>query len=287
MNNTSPIWSRTLSSFPLSVGTGLALESLFTPTAERIDETREVPKHIPISKYDELWINVYTLYRNITSAVTPADMPNVTPEDVASALASEMEVINGLLRNEGGGSTVARFYFSNYKGLSSKYPKAILREDSTTGQKNYRSLYENSLETFSKLHPEHKDIKIFKNSVTPDKAYPKAIILTHVPYDLLEHRKFSKLDLLESHTGVLKGYDKFYTKYHGGKDLFPLPFNPLLLQVFGDKETFRPMSPKIKKELLEIATSNRWSPATTDAKVKFDISRINNHYLADILTSML
>ncbi len=287
MNSLSPIWSRTLSSFPLSVGTGLALESLFTPTAERIDAEREIPNQIPINKYDELWVNVYTLYRNIMSAIQPADIPAVSPEDIAAAIASEMEVITGLLRNEGGGRTIVRFYVSQYKGLDTKHPRAILRVDSTIGQKSYRALWETAMAYFGKHMPEHKDIKVFKNSVTPDKAYPKAIILTHVPYDLLEHRKFSKLDLLESHTGVLKGYDKFYTKYINGKDLFPLPFNPLLLQIFGDKETFRPMAIKIKKEVLEVATNSRWSPATTDAKIKFDISRLSNHYLSEILTTML
>lgn len=287
MNTESPIWSRTLSSFPLSVGTGLAFESLFTPTTERIDNERVIPEQIVLKKYDELWINVYTLYRNITSAMKPEDMSSVTPEDVAMAITSEMEVITGLLRNEGSGTTVARYYVSHYKGLDSKYPRAVLRVDSTIGQRNYHSLYENAMESLRKNHQEYKDIKVFKNVVTPDKAYPKAIIFTHVPHDLLEHRKFSKLDLLESHTGVLKGYDKFYTKYLNGKDMFPLPFIPLLLQIFGDKETFRPMSMKIKKEILELAQTSRWSPATTDAKIKFDISRLKDHFLSEVLTAML
>lgn len=287
MNMNSPIWSRTLSSFPLSVGTGLALESIFTPTQDRIDSEREIPEQIVIKNYDEFWINIYTLFRNITSSMSVEQVTSVTASDVLDALNSEMDVIIGLLQNEANGLVIPRFYLSEYSNLDKKYPLAIIRGDTTIGQKNYRKLYTETVKLLIKQGLAERGILVFKDNIEPKKAYPKAIILTHVVHDLLKYAKFSKLDLLESHTGVLKTNNKFYTKYLNGKELFPLPFNKLLLQVFGDKETFRPQSSEMKKTLIELAKENKWTPATTREKIITNIGSMKNHYLSEIFKKML
>ena len=44
--------TRTLSSFPLSIGTGLMLESIFKPTIDRYDNERKIPQGIGIDTYN-------------------------------------------------------------------------------------------------------------------------------------------------------------------------------------------------------------------------------------------
>ena len=51
--------SRTIGQFPLSIATSLAMEAAFGIYPDR-PETKE-----PILKYDTLWVNVRTIFRNI------------------------------------------------------------------------------------------------------------------------------------------------------------------------------------------------------------------------------
>ena len=59
---------RETSSFPLSVGTGLALETLFTPTQESVDPERIVENLPDLSVYSLYIFNLSTLMRNILNS---------------------------------------------------------------------------------------------------------------------------------------------------------------------------------------------------------------------------
>jgi hypothetical protein len=49
--------TRTISAFPLSISTSLALESIFTPKLPPYDPNRIIPEHINLIDYQEIWIN--------------------------------------------------------------------------------------------------------------------------------------------------------------------------------------------------------------------------------------
>ena len=68
MNDGHSLYTRTISAFPISVGTSLALESLFAPRLETIDPERKFER-VDVTKYSEVWINLSTLFRNIVGAV--------------------------------------------------------------------------------------------------------------------------------------------------------------------------------------------------------------------------
>jgi hypothetical protein len=113
----------------------------------------------------------------------------------------------------------------------------------------------------------------------------RTLMLTHYAIDLLAPN-FKSFDLLESHTGAIKSKHLWYTKYYNGKDYPQLPFREDLLQVFGDNETFRPMAPSIRKQIIEIAKQYNWSPVSTSEKVEYGLNQIKDPYLRDVLRSL-
>ncbi len=70
---------RTVSGFPLSIGTGLALESILEPVQEVYDPQRVVPEKIKLNKYDAIWFNIDTLVRNIVGSVPTEVQKDVGP----------------------------------------------------------------------------------------------------------------------------------------------------------------------------------------------------------------
>ena len=259
--------ARSISSFPLSVSTGLALETLFDSQLSPLDPTREIPKREPISRYNNLYINVATLFRNMIGALpSGSNITQVTVNELVMALQGEMEVIRSLLATEGGGVCKPVFYACTYKHAYTHVPhKAIqLRLDNTDKQKFYTKVLEGVIHKLSKAEPE---MQMFDSEIKPT-GFETALMISHVALDLLSHRHFNKLTLLESHTGIIKNRSKWYTKYYHADDgMSNIPFIRTLLYIFGDNTIYRPMSPKLKEEIKRIALEHRWTALTTKALV--------------------
>ena len=109
------------------------------------------------------------------------------------------------------------------------------------------------------------------------------MIFTHFPIDLLNAPKFRRMDLLESHTGILKKQTDWYTKYYEGRDLNMLPLNGILLTVFGDDHHFRPQTRAMKEAVLTVAKERRWTVLTSPRDVVAGIRLMRDHALRDAL----
>lgn len=268
------IASRTVGQYPLSVATSLAIESANGIHPEIVVDSP------PIRRFDELWVNLRTLYRNFVGAL-PKERARVVPsEESAHALMQEMEQIAQLVR------CPVVFYVSNYKDIDVRYPHATIRMDSTDNQRLYTSMQHETLEVLLKLNPPQKVLG-FELKIHPEKPQTKALLLTHYPYDLLSSRSFGDLVLLESHTGRIKERAEWYTKYYQGKDLPPLPFREDLIQVFGDAEHFRPMDLKLRHALLEIAKQYNWTAITTYSKLIYGIEQLQNPYYTAFMKELM
>lgn len=258
--------SRAISAFPVSVGTSLSLESLFSPRLKPYDPDREIPQHVAVADYQEIYINLSTLFRNIIGSITREAFFSATAFDIKETLISEIDVINSLFQNEGSGLCRPVYYHCTYKGLQSKLPNAIrLRQDKTDGQKFYRHKHDEVMKLLFKSTDEHFE---FDYDIKP-KQRTSAMIITHYPYDLLSYTRFSKLDLLESNTGKLKQRHQWSSKYYpvGDSDLSNLPFLRKLLLVFGDRVLIQPSDMKLRRLILEIAEKRRWTALTTESKM--------------------
>lgn len=277
--------TRSTSSFPLSVGTGLALESLFEPTQERIDPDRAIPQKVDISQYDQFWVNIFTLARNLLQAIPAEYVMNVSSRPMLDSLIMEIDVIQSLL-NSYSNKTELKLYACSYdKALNIRNPYVSPRKDNTDKQKHNRNTLNEAVKLLINHFKQENIITKFDSEIQPDKRV-KSLMLTSQIWDLLSHKNFYSLDLIESHTGIIKNKYEFYTKYYNGKDLEMIPFNKLFIYVFGDKDMFAPMNIKVRKEIIQLGIDNRWTQFTTKDKLKNDINKIKDFYLRDVLLSL-
>lgn len=263
--------SRTVSAFPISIGTSLAFESVFFPRQPSYDPERQIPNRVEVTQYQSCWINVLTLIRNITGAVEKEVMQHASTSDITDTLCEEIEVIESLFQNEGMGVCKPYFYHSTYRDLRRiSVPAFSLRGQNTPNQLAYQAMVDKVLREMERRTDQ---LRTFHDTIKPPMK-DKGLILTHLPYDLLSQKSFEQLDLLESHTGILKTKHTWNTKYSpmAGKSFASLPFHRKLLMIFGDRYLIKPMAGKIREAILECADKRHWTPLTTEDKVKLDLS---------------
>jgi hypothetical protein len=279
MDFSQSIAERVIGQYPLSIATSLAMESICG-----IHPEKPVSKP-PILVYPQIWININTLYRNFMGSLEKSAATAVGPMDIAQSLFVEMDSIEAIIKDLTSDKTKVFFYYCKYKDIDKKYKHAIFRTDNTQKQIEYSLTRVKTMMILLKYHPER--FQIFDLKIHPQGIPPKALIMTHNAYDLLSAKFFSQLTLLESHTGNIKEKGQFYTKYCDGKNLIQIPFREDLIQVFGDNEIFKPMSSRIRNELLEIATKYKWSQVTTRDRIYEGISRMQDHETRALLKSIL
>lgn len=277
----SGIDARAVGAYPLSIATSLAIESA-------CGEHPEIPvSRAPILDYPELWVNVRTLFRNLMGALDKNTAAAVQAPALATTLAEEMEQITSIIREHSHDRTKVVFYISNYHISPTTHRLGVLRMDNTPKQKEYTAIQNQTLKTvLSWMAAGPMKIFVFDLKLIPV-GMPRAMIITHYAFDLLSYPAFSRLTLLESHTGAVKERAQWYTKYENGKDLSMIPFREDFIQIFGDKETFRPGDPKLRKELVEIATKYHWSAVTTKDKIVYGINQMSNPYYKETLRDIL
>lgn len=264
--NGDSLATRTTSGFPLSIGSGMAFEAIFTPIQPVYDPEREVPFHVNLRKYQECWINLSTMFRNMTGAIQKETFAKTTEQEFKDTLLSEIEVIESLFQSEGLGLCRPVFYTMSYEHLRKSAPKQVqFREDKTDNQRYYTSKHDKVMHILTK---DNDSIFKFDTDMKPPRR-TSSLILTHTPYDLLSHGRFDHLTLLESHSGSVKERNKWYTKYYpvGQSDLSHLPFLRKLLLVFGDRVLISPGLYKLREQIIEIAHKRHWLPSTTESRI--------------------
>lgn len=284
--STSAIAQRTMSDFPISIGTGLALSSLLTPTTAPYDPAREVPQKLSVLDYQEVWVNLRTLHRNLMGALPSGKEHAVMPQDLSDTLSFEVDLIDQLVREESKGRTRCVFYTSNYAGMAQAHPYGQLRRSTTVKQMEADSLMEQVLTDFFKHRVKSDLFEHFERMLEP-KRRTRTLILTHYAYDLLSHRKFESLDLLESHTGVKKSFPDWHTKLSNGKELVNIPFNSFTIQLFGDSQTFSPYPIKARQAIKELAERFKWTSVSTDERIVFSLGQLSDAYAATVYKKML
>lgn len=282
----SALEQRAVSAFPLSIGTALALESIMDGIQPPYDPQREIPARINLNQYAEFWVNIETLHRNIIGAVPSDVQKGLLAGEIIEVMVEEAGLIKELIENHTHGQTKVVFYRNLQKGLAKAHPHARLKKPKTDNQIAADSLLERCCEIFFKHHKGHGDYRVFDRLLTP-LGKPKTLIITHQAYDLLSDKNFDVLDLLESHTGVLKKKSLWYTKLHGGKDLVRIPLNACTMQVFGDSVTFAPQPTPLRAQVVELSEKFEWHALTTKDRLRFSFDTMRDRFAAEVLKEML
>lgn len=265
---------RVKSSFDVSIGTSLALESVSDKGGAPYDPSRVIPEMISLDKYSSIWFNISTLMRNLIGALpTDIDITKINPVDASRVLEQELSNITEICKAENPNINVV-YYVCDYSTVIGPNSAAQLRVAATKNQLVYKKLHDSTIQKLlNTYHTRGEDIPIFKRYLKPPRAKAEtALIVTHQAYDLLSHTRFDTLDLLESHTGVRKTKKDYYTKFYNGKELATIPFIEVMLKFYGDNHLFKPMKFKARQAVLELSKTKRWSWATTSDKVMQDLS---------------
>lgn len=251
------ITQRPQSGFPVSIATGLALETIFEPTQEVYDPARVVPDKPDPNLYTDYLFNISTLARNLITSVPYSQLLSCSSKDITETLIEEIDYLKTLFQMH---DKRLHFYISSYAYAKQTYPDKLRK--ATTQQQIYSySLVEDCIKVAKKLPTTltfSKDISLPQG--------PSTLLLSHVPWDLLSYSKFKRLDLLESHTGIIKTRKDWNSKYYKvpDKDMSFLPFMEYLLTTFGDHVMFKPAPLKERIELYSSLLKKKVHPLMSE-----------------------
>jgi hypothetical protein len=257
------ILDRTMSSFGISIPTGIMLETLFEPTTARYDNERIPPTKIKVDDYSYHFFNLYTLIRNIANSVPIKNIEDLLRNrDFYNVLEDELHIIVSLYEDT---KCKPIIFLPDYTQVYTKYSagkEGELSKGYQEAQIIYNYIKKFTTTTISYINTGYKLPGIDKQS----------LITTHFPVDL--NNNLGKLVLLESHTGRVKYKHDWYTKLHklGTKDLSIIPFMEETLYLLGDTHMVKPISVRLRTVLYDIAVMKHWTSRTTSGKIKSDIS---------------
>lgn len=249
-------------SVPCSISTALALESVFGLSPDRPEYHAEPP----ILKHQALWVNVRTLIRNIITSVPSSDHSSLYPDPLYDAITSEMQIIRAAVDSASVNRCKVTYYYQTHASLTRKYDYRFLKLPKTEKQKFVAGLESVLLERVRQ-----GDLGVVVSDLDLPDNQTDALIITHQPIDLLSRYRFKRLTLLESHTGKLKVHTQWSSKLTGGSELARIPFNHVTLQLFGDGGMFQTFPSKEKKQFIEMAELNQWTPTTTVSRMRQNI----------------
>ncbi len=254
----------------VSVGLGLMLETFFEPTTARIDDSRVVSK-IDVNKYKIHYFNIYTMLRNIISAISSTEIKKMVLTDKAvskyllDTLLTELEIVNDIYSTCTCKPVV---YVQDYGKVYDNIENAVTVSSMNDNKAHMQNIFDKVVKEFSKLQYTPMESIYVKCKLPSSSEY--TLITTHIAFDLLNVKYIRKLSLIESHTGVIKDKSKFNTKYHaiGSKfDKTMFPFTEQLFYILGDNNLIKPMKFKVRAELCNIAMEKKWTSFTSEERV--------------------
>lgn len=246
---------RAIGQLPISIGTGLAIEALCG-----IGEGLAVST--PAIKAGQvLYINLRTLIRNAVESY-PSD---ITPDAdvITSTVMDDLKNIHDAFKTYISHPVTVKVYYPSYARLPAKFNRSLLRVIKSEKQERLNSL---TISVSSNLQKKLGNFLI-QCDITLPAAPENIILMSNYPVDLLSRYQFSDMQLLESHTGLLKPPSEWNSKLYGDTVPSNMPFNAITLQIFGDKVMFKPMLPSIKKVFIEMAKRERWTIVTTKSRI--------------------
>lgn len=252
----------------ISIGTHLALETIFSDKIDIYDKDREFEK-VNINNFKYHVFNLYTIVRNLLNSCLHKQKDEILMDKkFISVLSMEIELINSLYDNT---KCDPILFYPDYSIIYKRYN--VGKETAITQTYKEHVTIRNTLHKHEKLISSVNNGKGYRLiNLKNLKPNDKILITTNIACDLFN--KFN-LELLESHTGKIKKKYEFNTKYHtlGAQDLTFLPFVEELMYILGDKCIITPLNVKMRRLLFDIASNNKWTVRTTSEKVRYELRK--------------
>ena len=252
----------------ISVGTAIAIEKIIEGGVGR--------------EFDNIYFNLKTLFRNFHDSIK--DTSKMDMKVVKSEFLKELETIVAITQDVIDGNLSPVIYYMSYSSAMRNMKYAKFKKPSTKNQLAYVAAEK---EVLTWLFKQKFASTIAKLDSSINGGNIRALILTHLPIDLLSDLSFRNLVLVESYTGELKDKLKWGTKLTNPEKYGHLPFCALTIQVVGDgSNLFTSGGRKFTDTLMEIAEKNNWHQATKLMKIRYDLGKWKDRYTAAILTEM-
>lgn len=258
-------------SYPISIGTSLALETIGRPSKPEAGHSiPDMP--IPIERYGAIAISVNTLIKNLIESIDPNHLPKGTFDTatfILDQVDQELSVIKEVVHDANRNMIVSPYVntFSVLNSILAKYDK----RRTFSGKVGDR----HALYLFTLKVAITRDYTIWNTNVNLRLISPgfKVMVLTSFPIDIVNNERTATI--LESHTGVVRMYNTFYKKlYKTGKvDMTIVPFNIITLLLFGDKYNILPDPIGVRREFLALSSEKNFQYNTTKRKILDEIAR--------------
>jgi len=263
------IYERVRSSYSLSIGTGIAIETLFGMDSFAYDKNRQFERLDP-NKFDYCYINLHTLVRNIITSCGSKNKELIVNNIylLTDVIIEEINNIDVLFRNTN--CKLIVFYNDYFKVTYKRFlkPKNDIERfiAATIKLVSMKSDYIN----------ENTSCEMIDDFLI--KTQKRVIIITHFPVDLLNYTLNKDFVLVESVHGTIVNKLDFNKKYPKSVyyDKHKLPFNELLLRLLGDNRILEKPFKDIRKEVGEIAEKRKWIPTTSQTVVKSHLNATPN-----------
>lgn len=265
---------RAQGAYPLSLSTSLAIESITGENKSKIKE------------YNELWVNISTLVRNIYTSLDLDTQNQLSDAELTNVALDEIEQIDSIVRESLKPLTV-RYYLNDFSFLRERYREAKFRTNDTPKQRFYQALLENTYANIHDYFREEKRDKIeyYRVRIEP-KIKTNAIFFTHAFIDLTNRPFFKDLILLESYTGKLKDRSEWYTKFKAQASS-QIPPTLDMISIFGDSVVFYPLPKKYQTLVLDTASQYKWSCVTTQERIKLTLSFLKDRQAKEYLLKFI
>lgn len=240
-----------ISKIGCNIATGIIVETL--------ENFKQSDPKGEISKIKTIFINGFTLYRNLVNCLDgrTRDKVVILKNELGVVRVRKLfveDTIRFLQVLEELGYDV-KIFIPTYKTLKDKYNNWIDEESLNPLKSLLTKTQDKALASLKTVVP-----GIIRNI---DYKFPKtdnALVITHLGFDLLNYVNNKNIILAESHTGEFKKKDKWFTKLHklGKNDLSILPFNEIIYRLFGDNWYVKPESINLRKYIYKIALRRSW-----------------------------
>ena len=227
----------------------------------------------------ELYISVYTLYRNFVSCIDGDADAKVRMFKSSSNVKKVIDLfikdtlvfVNACLTN----NVKVTIYEMDYKRIA----KSFTNFKSAGDFKGVRYYIATTQDAANKALKEAMP-GIYKAQTFKLEHKKDMYITTHIGLDLLPLAKFKDVTLIESHTGEFKDNLKWYTKLrkYGKNDMSLIPFNEVMYRIFGDKDYIAPDTISSRKFIYSIAESLGWYQGLSSRDVLSGITRRDSSF---------
>lgn len=270
-NNTTVVDGYTLGALGLNVATSLIFE-------EWADKPALVKPYL--GKISQFRINLHTLVRNVSEALEDEVR---TVEAIVDYVIGEIPTLLDAI-SEYFPKIEYVFYVTELKYYSRVIPRSEIRVSRSERIRKIAKLEATAVGDLAD-QLEENGIKIERISEKQGHIAKTAMVLTHLPSDLLCYRYYSDLYLVESHTGNIRKRTTFSNKIlpsHRRPDAHLIPFNHMSFQVYGDGgKMLHQASGAITTAYTELAREKKWNYMTSAEKIVTDINRSGNKKLID------